>query len=51
MLLEVYDAIGRKELDLEIPASTTSYRLDISQLASGMHTVKIGDKISRFIKE
>ncbi|HET9137652.1 MAG TPA: T9SS type A sorting domain-containing protein [Candidatus Kapabacteria bacterium] len=51
VLLEVYDALGRKALSLEIPASTTSYRLDISQLASGMYTVKIADKITRFIKE
>jgi photosystem II stability/assembly factor-like uncharacterized protein len=50
-LVVVYDALGRNMQSSEIPAMTTSYRLDISHLASGTYLVKAGSRIMRFVKE
>ena len=48
--IEIYDAIGRQVSSAQIPAEATSYRIDISNYASGMYFAKLRSKMYKFVK-
>jgi photosystem II stability/assembly factor-like uncharacterized protein len=50
-LLEIFDAIGRRVATAQIPANSTSYRLDVRSFSAGVYSVRVGEKVMRFIKD
>jgi photosystem II stability/assembly factor-like uncharacterized protein len=48
--LETFDAIGRRVSTAQIPANSTSYRLDARSFSAGVYSVRIGERVMRFIK-
>ncbi len=48
--VEIYDAIGRQVSSTQLPAEATSYRIDISNYATGMYLAKLRGKMYKFLK-
>jgi hypothetical protein len=49
--VRIYDVFGQNVTPTPaLPASGEGVRIDVSGLASGMYFVRIGDKVSKFVK-
>jgi photosystem II stability/assembly factor-like uncharacterized protein len=48
--IEIFDAIGRRVATAQIPANSTSYRFDVRSFSAGVYSVRIGERVMRFVK-